>query len=156
MASTFTLKRKTYTEFDYHNDIATKGFSDGISCAVQRMYASRFNAAMEGFLSKHPKAGEYVFNSGIRDAVAKAAKKGEEFMPKNEGLRSLYNEGVSYLNKKDPEMVRKHFQQFPKGYGAPVNGQQVRSEFSPRGGNNPSAPQLQQRAASFIGKGYLY
>lgn len=154
MASTFTLKRKTYTEFDYHNDIATKGFSDGFDLACEKMFACNFNVAMEKFLGKYPGAGDYAFKQGIRDAVAKAAKKGEEYMPKEESIRKAYHEGVSYLNRTNPEMVRKHFQQFPKGYGAPGNGQVVKGKFPP--GTNPSVPQLQQRAASFIGKGYLY
>jgi hypothetical protein len=38
MASTFTLKRKTYTAWDYKNEIADCGFKEGFDYACEKMF----------------------------------------------------------------------------------------------------------------------
>lgn len=137
MASTFTLKRKTYTEFDYHNDIATKGFSDGFFTAYEKLFASIQQRIAEG-INKGSKGLEWFGTRGAgRDDVNRVLRgKLEDYYGKK------YHQGfIDHVKSENARL---------SGNG----GQQVKGKFPP--GSNPSAPQLQQRAASFIGKGYLY
>ena len=136
MASTFTLKRKTYTEFDYHNDIATKGFSDGFFTAYEKLFAS-IQAEIAERINKGGKGLEWFGTRGAgRDDVNRALRgKLEDYYGKK------YHQGFL-------DHVKSEYSRLSGG------GQQVKGKFPP--GTNPSAPQLQQRAASFIGKGYLY
>lgn len=138
MASTFTLKRKTYTEFDYHNDIATKGFSDGFFTAYEKLFASIQQQIAEG-INKGSKGFGWGFGThGVgRDDVNRVLRgKLEDYYGRK------YHQGFL-------DHVKNEYGRLSGG------GQQVKGKFPP--GSNPSAPQqLQQRAASFIGKGYLY
>ena len=137
MASTFTLKRKTYTEWDYHNEISDYGFREGFDYACEKMFGATLKAQIYKSIKNSPEVIDWFGTRGVdMDDVGKA-------------IRGL--------------TVDTYGKNFHKGFLSRVNneknrilngGQQVKGKFPP--GNNPSSPALQQRAASFIGKGYLY
>lgn len=135
MASTFTLKRKTYTEFDYNNDVSTTGFMDGFFAAYEKLFGvptASFRSKIAADLNKGSKPFEWGFGTnGVgKDDVARAAR----------GKTTDYY-GRPY---------HKDFMSHVQGEYSRFTGQPV------RGNGNMPASQLQQRAASFIGKGYLY
>jgi hypothetical protein len=152
MASTFTLKRKTYTEFDYRNDIAATGFSDGMNYAVEKMYTHPTIEKMLRIASKHRSAYSWAGSGDKEEIFRRYMKKGGK-LPKD--MEESFQYARNEVNRTSPGELDKFYKSFKNGGGQMTNTT-VKSEFPSRGGNNPSAPALQQRAASFIGKGYLY
>lgn len=125
--STFTLKRKTYTEYDYCNDIATVGFQEGFNYAYERLF-SIYSQIAEGVSKKFPTSS--VFDHGDVKRILRG---------KSENIF-----GTKY-SKDQINHVNSEFSRL-NGGGKPVSSLKV----------HQGQPQLQQRAASFIGKGYLY
>lgn len=124
MASTFTLKRKTYTEFDYHNDIATKGFRDGFDLACEKLFAKSIEATIAESINKrfgHKLKSPVDFGDVRR--MGRGKEKNILDIPYD---KEVYEFGRNELNRLRP------------------------------GGSGGKQVQFQQRAASFIGKGYLY
>jgi len=127
MASTFTLKRKIYTEYDYRNDIATMGFQEGFNYAYERLF-SVYSRIAEGVSKKFPTSS--VFDHGDVKRILRG---------KSENIfGTKYSQ--DQINHVNSEFNRLN------GGGKPTSSLKVHS----------GQPQLQQRAASFIGKGYLY
>lgn len=69
MASTFTLKRKTYTAWDYKNDVAYDGFNAGYAYAIQRMFGNpvfgEIANQLRGKFGTH--VDEYMVKAGLRN-----------------------------------------------------------------------------------------
>lgn len=68
MASTFTLKRKTYTAWDYKNDVAYDGFNAGYAYAIQKMYGNpAFGKIADQLRGKFGNVDEYMVKAGLRN-----------------------------------------------------------------------------------------
>lgn len=150
MASTFTLKRKTYTEFDYRNDVTTEGFRNGFNYAVEKMYSHPTIDKMLKIASGHKSAYSWVGSVEKEEAFRRYMKKGGK-LPKE--MEESFQHARDVVNRTSPGELDKFYKSFKNG-GGQINNTTIKGKFPP--GNNPSAPSLQQRAASFIGKGYLY
>jgi len=149
MASTFTLKRKTYTEFDYRNDVTAEGFRDGFNNAVEKMYTHPTIKKMYDIASKHRSAYPWAGSADREELFSRYMKKGGK-LPKD--MEESFRYARDEVNRTSPGELDKFYKSFKNGGGQMTNTT-VKSKFPP---TNPSAPALQQRAASFIGKGYLY
>lgn len=67
MASTFTLKRKTYTAWDYRNEIADYGFKEGFDWACEKMFGNPVLSEITNRLrGKHGNIDEYAVKAGLR------------------------------------------------------------------------------------------
>lgn len=113
MASTFTLKRKTYTAWDYCNDIAYDGFNAGYAYAIQKMYANSYIDAVIKEASKHRSSWKWAGKFGAEDLISRGLKKGD--MP--EHMRESVDHAIGVVKSKNPQLHEKFYQQFKGGYG---------------------------------------
>lgn len=127
MASTFTLKRKIYTEYDYWNDIVKCAFEDGVNYATEKLY-SIYSQIAEGVSKKFPTSS--VFDHGDVKRILRG---------KSENI---------FGTKYSQDQINHVNSEFNRLNGGGKSASSLRV--------HPGQPQLQQRAASFIGKGYLY
>ena len=149
MASTFTLRRKTYTEFDYRNDVTAEGFREGFNYAVEKMYTHPTIEKMLKIASKHRSAYSWAGSGDKEEMFRRYMKKGGK-LPKD--MEESFQYARDEVNRTSPGELDRFYKSFKNGGGQMTNTT-IKSKFPP---TNPSSPALQQRAASFIGKGYLY
>ena len=129
MASTFTLKRKTYTEFDYNNDIASAGFRDGLNYAMQKMYAHPYTRAVLKAAENGPGAHLWAGKFGAEEALQNALNKNRP-PPNKEWYKSL-DYGINQVNKTNPELAQKYYKSFQNGYRPAATGQAAQGNFGP-------------------------
>jgi hypothetical protein len=129
MASTFTLKRKTYTEFDYNNDIASAGFRDGLNYALQKMYVHPWAAGVLREAANGPGAHLWAGKFGAEEALNNFLKK-QTPLPDPRWRQSL-DYGIGRMNKSNPELGEKYYKSFKNGYRPAATGQAAQGNFGP-------------------------
>lgn len=129
MASTFTLKRKTYTEFDYNNDIASAGFRDGLNYALQKMYVHPFAADAIKRAANGPGAHLWAGKFGAEEALNNYLKK-QTPLPDPRWRQSL-DYGINQASKSNPELAERYYKSFKNGYRPAATGQTVQGSFMP-------------------------